>query len=258
MSTCDSLDVILEQLCEKLRNLETVTVFFQNGQVIKDELLNMRSIVTQISNGVEVERQRVSQMREEIDAMKLNRLDQKIIHMDRNVPQRLLNDYQIVESSTAKIKPKKEISIATPTPMKNCKKMLFNEPEVYYTIPLITQEEFSKIPKYIIGRQSLDAVNSLVNTINEIIQAKYTFLSLGKAHARKQGDLNLFLYYKRQEMDMNIGNECVYFFTNEDYEKHTTTKLNKIKLNLLVVLRHCKRIREWRSKNDTRYVICTG
>lgn len=255
-----SLDKILERQCETLRNLETATVFIKNRHEMKDEFVKMYTAVTQISDGVEAQRQKLSNMKEEIKKMKdlilkLNDLDRKIIHMEKNVPLKLIYDYHVIESSAVKAAPKKEDPVATPV-MQDCKKTLFNEPEVYPTMPLITQEEFSQIPKYIIGRQSLNTINSLINTINEIIQKKYTFLSMGKAHARSRGNLNLFLQYKRQEMDMANENGSLYFFTGEDYEEHTSTKLNKSKLNLLIVLRHCKRIREWRMKNDTRYILC--
>lgn len=55
----------------------------------------------------------------------------------------------------------------------------------------------------------------------------------------------------------NYVSEYIYFFTGEDYEKQMKSKLNKIKLNLITVLRHCKRLREHRIKNDLRYVILT-
>jgi len=86
--------------------------------------------------------------------------------------------------------------------IKDCKRMLFNEPEICHTISLITAEEFHKVPKYIIGRQTLDTINSLINTINQTLIAKYTILSLGKAAAQKKGDLDLYLRYKKQELDV--------------------------------------------------------
>lgn len=49
----------------------------------------------------------------------------------------------------------------------------------------------------------------------------------------------------------------LYFFTAEDYYRQTKTKLDKTKLNLITALRHCKRLRECRIKNELRYVINT-
>lgn len=86
--------------------------------------------------------------------------------------------------------------------MKDCKRTLFHEPEVCPTIPLITVEEFNKVPKYIIGRQTLEAINNLINTINQTLIAKYTILSLGKAGAQKKGEINQYLQFKKQEFDI--------------------------------------------------------
>lgn len=93
--------------------------------------------------------------------------------------------------------------------VKDCKRTLFNEPEVCPTILFITAEEFNKVPKYIIGRQtvnSLETINNFISAINQTLIAKYTFLSLGKAAAQKKGEINLYLHYKKQEFDIQEGN----------------------------------------------------
>ena len=132
--------------------------------------------------------------------------------MERNVPSELIRDYhktslvsnvplELMQESHALIGEDRTEKRGE-TPMRDCKKVLFNEPEVCPAIPLIDEDEFSKIPKYIIGRQSLETVNNFINIINQILRAKYTFLALGKAHARKQGELNLYLHFKKEEMDI--------------------------------------------------------
>ncbi|KOC67935.1 Spindle and kinetochore-associated protein 1 [Habropoda laboriosa] len=275
MTTTYSLEEILIRKCEKLRDLETATVFIKSKGVMKDEFFEMRTVVSEMCSGIESMKQRLNEMKEENNKCRellslLKTLDTKILHMEQNVPFELIRDYHNTENSlllniSSEEKLVKELQISKinndttklETPIKDCKKKLFNEFEVCPMILLISIDEFNKVPKYIIGRQSLDTVNNLIDTINQILKAKYTFLSLGKAHARKQGKLNIFLNYKKQDLDICNDNEYVYFFTGEDYEKHTNTKLNKMKLNLLTVLRHCKRLREYRVKNDLRYVVLT-
>ena len=85
--------------------------------------------------------------------------------------------------------------------IKNCKKTLFNEPEIPNISP-ITPEEFSKIPKYIIGRLTIDTLNSLILSINHIIKSKYSVILLGKNGARKKGELDLYLHYKKEQMSL--------------------------------------------------------
>lgn len=90
--------------------------------------------------------------------------------------------------------------------IENCKRVLSYEPDICSTIPFITTEEFSKIPKYMIGRQTLETINSLINGINQTLIAKYTILSLGKVAAQKKGEINLYLQYKKQEYEMKGEN----------------------------------------------------
>ncbi|XP_050596689.1 spindle and kinetochore-associated protein 1-like isoform X2 [Bombus affinis] len=275
MSTSYTLEEILERQCEKLQDLEIATIFVKSKDAMKEELLKMRTAVSQKCNDIEIMRQKLDEMKKQNNQCRelmlhIKAVSKKINHMKRNIPSELIHDYYETQNSL----PLRSMAGEefTPvhtvitdnrekqeTPMIDCKKVLFNEPEVCLMISLIGTDEFSKIPKYIIGRQSLETVNNFINTINQILKAKYMFLSLGKAHARKQGDLNLYLHYKKQEMDICNDNKYVYFFTGEDYERQTKSKLDKLKLNLMIVLRHCKRLREHRIKNDVRYIrFCFG
>ncbi|CAL7942228.1 unnamed protein product [Xylocopa violacea] len=264
MTTPNSLEEILEKQSENLRLLETATICIKSKRTMKEEFLKMRSVLSQMFNGIESMRQWLDEAREQNNQCRellslFETLDERITYMEKNIPLELIRDYNNVEINNAVPSPidsKIETVTQSVTPMVDCKKVLFNEPEVCCTISLINEDEFIKIPKYIIGRQSLENVNNLINTINQVLKTKYTFLSLGKANARKQGNLSLYLHYRKQEMDICNDHEYVYFFTAEDYEKQTKSKLTKIKLNLMTVLRHCKRLREYRVKNDIRYVIC--
>ncbi|CAK9818521.1 Spindle and kinetochore-associated protein 1 [Anthophora quadrimaculata] len=276
MMSTNSFEEILEEKCEKLRELETATMLIKSKEAMKEELFKIRAAVLEMSNGIESIKSKLNEMKEQNNECRellslFEALDKKVLHMEQSVPPELIRDYHNAENSLSlNISPEEKLAkelqrsevnndtIKLETPMRDCKKTLFNEFEVCPMILLISKDEFNTVPKYIIGRQSLDTVNNLIDTINRILKAKYTLLSLGKAHARKQGKLNVYLNYKKQDLDICNDNEYVYFFTGEDYEKHTNTKLNKIKLNLLTVLRHCKRLREYRVKNDLRYVVLTN
>lgn len=85
--------------------------------------------------------------------------------------------------------------------MKNCKKTLFVEPDIPSVAP-IAREEFSKIPKYIIGRYTLETVNGLVSSVNTIIKNKYTLVNLGKNGAKKKGELDLFLQFSKEQLSL--------------------------------------------------------
>lgn len=155
--------------------------------------------------------------------MVLKSLDQQIQHMQKNVPPKIqeyiksevpvskentketANDYanNTLNNNTPNcngenVNPNREHIISD---IKSCKKVLFNEPEIRLMQP-ITDEEFSKIPKYIIGRYSIDSLNSLVNNINLILKSKYSIIGMGKNGARKKGELDTYLHYKKEQMSL--------------------------------------------------------
>lgn len=66
-------------------------------------------------------------------------------------------------------------------------------------IPLLSNEEFETIPKYIIGRNTLPVLNSFVSILNEILEEKYSFLAEGRLKAKKKNKIDKFLHYKAQE-----------------------------------------------------------
>lgn len=152
-------------------------------------------------------------------------LNKRILHQKENVPPELIQGYQNADkqkciqnqispdatksatNSIRKLIEQKSANmynndIIEPEIMKDCKRTLFNEPEVCPTILFISPEEFNNVPKYMIGRQTLETINSLISDINNTLIAKYTILSLGKAAAQKRGEINLYLQYKKQEFDI--------------------------------------------------------
>lgn len=157
-------------------------------------------------------------------------LDKRILHQEENVPPELIQSYQnatvlspnmleCTVNSTQKLTATKVIpgssrntktcsikNVEKHEMVKDCKRMLFNEPEVCPTISFITAEEFNKLPKYIIGRQTMETINNFINAINQTLIAKYTILSMGKAVAQKKGEINLYLHYKKQEFDTQEEN----------------------------------------------------
>lgn len=230
-------------------------------------------------------------------------LDDRIIHMTNNFPEALTQQLDREEEKSNPIikektpnsykKPsvivtnsdltKCEPIIAEDSIVKDCRKMLFKDPEDSYIIKELSDAEFSKIPKYMIGRQTLSTVNGFITTINQIMKFKYGILALGKVGARKKGELNIYLEFKKEESDLKASNQGnntfffflffsynknlklsiilegeIYFFNADDYERETNSKLDKTKLNLLTVLRHCKRINEIRLGKNVKYRVITS
>ncbi|XP_071572084.1 SKA complex subunit 1 isoform X1 [Temnothorax nylanderi] len=272
----DNLEEIINRQFEKRLELDSATVLIKGKQNIKDELQRVREEVSQLGCGINEMKNQLKRMREQNcrsrELLKLvETLDKRILHQEKNVPPELIQSYQNARvspnmlgctvNSTHQLSeqmPSSTKTIEKREIVKDCKRTLFNEPEICPTISYITEEELNKVPKYMIGRQTsntLETINNFISGINQTLIAKYTILSLGKAAAQKKGEINLYLHYKNQELDIQEENRYLYFFTAEDYYRQTKTKIDKTKLNLIPALRHWGRLRESRVKNELLYVI---
>ncbi|KYN08570.1 Spindle and kinetochore-associated protein 1, partial [Cyphomyrmex costatus] len=276
----DNLEEMIDKQTIRFQGLHTATVLIKSKQNLKDELQEAHEEIQKISCSISKTKKMLKRMHEQNSRLKeifmlLETLDKRILHQGENIPPELIQGYQnatmntpsmlkCTVNSTHRLTTQMSNSVRSTATfekeetMKDCKRTLFNEPEVCPTIPLITAEEFNTVPKYIIGRptaNNLETINHFISAINQTLIAKYTLLSLGKIVAQKKGDLNLYLRYKKQEFDIRDENGYLYFFTAEDYYRQTKTKIDKTKLNLLTALRHCKRLRECRLKNELLYVI---
>ncbi|KAM0728665.1 SKA complex subunit 1 [Formica fusca] len=284
----DNLEEVIDKQYKRVHQLNAATTLIKSKHNIKDELQEIHNKVLQVSYGIDNMRTILKRMKEQnIHSRKLLSLiessNKRILHQKENVPLELIQGYQNADkqknvqtqitsataesamNSTHKLMGQQlsannisaiyDSDIIEQEIIKDCKRTLFNEPKVCPTILFISPEEFNKVPKYIIGRQTLETINNLISDINNTLITKYTILSLGKAAAQKRGEINLYLQYKKQEYNIKEEKGYLYFFTAEDYYRQTKKKIDKTKLNLITALRHCKRLRECRTKNELRYVI---
>jgi hypothetical protein len=145
----------------------------------------------------------------------LKSLEHQIQHIETNIPSRIQeyinselpqnikNQYQIGEymnntlnNITISRNDNKRTQIFRN--IKSYKKILFSDLEIPQ-IHSVTEAEFIRIPKYIIGRYALEILNNLVSNINEIIKTKYSIINLSKQGTRKKGQLDLYLHYKKEQ-----------------------------------------------------------
>lgn len=105
--------------------------------------------------------------------------------------------------------------------------------------------------RYMVGRTTLPNINTFVDMINNAFAAKYDILSKGKS-SLKGPDLQLYRNFKSQEIDAIKGK---FFLTESDVAREQNKKnVDKISYNMLIILRHLKRITEHRVGGLVRYV----
>lgn len=118
-------------------------------------------------------------------------------------------------------------------------------------IKLITVPEFESIPQYMKGIVSYDQLNSVVQSINTAVTAKYKILHQSmktlNSHTRK-----LHKQFKDQETKDTRGQ---YFVVEDDIREFCQIKVDKRFQRILTMLRHCQRLRELRGGGLTRYML---
>ncbi|XP_034945150.1 spindle and kinetochore-associated protein 1-like [Chelonus insularis] len=294
-----TLDDIMKDQLKTANELDVATTFFLNKDIVKESLIAATKDVHSIKSGLCDMKKYLERMKKQNEICQeliscYNSFNTKIKYLENNIPQSLIQALQKPNNQTEEKKeskpPLKKIKPNGTTPatiqsvnsqqrteglnsindinaselfsdVQDCRKTLFKEEtEDSYFIEPLSETEFSKIPKYMIGRQNITNVNDFISTINNVLKAKYSILALGKIGARKKGELELYLQFKKEETDVypNSGSEKKYFFTAEDYYRETKLKLDKIKLNLLTVLRHSKRIQELRNGKAVKYEVITA
>ncbi|KAM9508465.1 SKA complex subunit 1 isoform 1-T1 [Guaruba guarouba] len=102
------------------------------------------------------------------------------------------------------------------------------------------------------GRITCDQINAVVNNLNKAMMAKY------KIRHQAPGSMNTAdraLYY-RYIKEENKDTEGCYFIVEDDIKLFTSMKMDKRFHQILIILRHCQRLREIRTSGIIRYVIC--
>ena len=119
-------------------------------------------------------------------------------------------------------------------------------------VAYLTVDEFAKIPKYMKGRAQYETLTNTVDEMNNIIIAKYTFLS------RPLKELNPVEKKRRNVLrsQESADTKGVFFVTAEELKDGTLLKSETGRRNLLTILRHFHRVREIRGPGSlTRYAV---
>ncbi|XP_035219289.1 spindle and kinetochore-associated protein 1-like [Stegodyphus dumicola] len=116
----------------------------------------------------------------------------------------------------------------------------------------LTLKEFESVPKYMKGRIRYDQINKFVDAFNDTITAKYKLLSLPRKEL-KQAQYKMCQALKQQENDETKGFS---FCTDEDLKIYGNVKIDKMTSSMLIVLRHCSKIKLIRGPGSiVRYAI---
>ncbi|XP_033929764.1 spindle and kinetochore-associated protein 1-like isoform X2 [Melopsittacus undulatus] len=116
----------------------------------------------------------------------------------------------------------------------------------------VTPEDLGEIPMYMKCRITCDQINAVVENLNKAITSKYRIRNQAPS-SMSAADRNTYYRYLREERSNKEG--CV-FIVEEDIQLFTPMKTDKRFHKIIVILRHCRRLKEIHVSGITRYVIC--
>lgn len=111
--------------------------------------------------------------------------------------------------------------------------------------------EYDAVPKYMKGRLTYNKINSVIDEINKTFEIKYKLMHQKKStlpEKKKQ----IYKAYKEQE---NAQAQGFSFIIDADLKEHTNIRIDATLRSIIVILRHCGRIKEIRGGGLTRYAI---
>ncbi|XP_059191670.1 spindle and kinetochore-associated protein 1 [Centropristis striata] len=167
-----------------------------------------------------------------------------------------LEDLQHIKNNIPAHIPRKkdQATVSQPAPLvqqvkpQNVKKSDKNQ---FKQIEFITVPEYDSIPQYMKGRATYHQLNFGVENINKAVAAKYKIL---KQPARSLSNTarKLQQRFKDQETKDTKGR---FFVVEEDISEFNQMKVDKRFQGILIMLRHCQRLRELRGGGHTRYIL---
>ncbi|XP_062471375.1 spindle and kinetochore-associated protein 1 [Pezoporus occidentalis] len=102
------------------------------------------------------------------------------------------------------------------------------------------------------GRITCDQINAVIKNLNKAMVTKYRIRNQAP---RSMNATNRSLHY-RYVTEEKEDIEDVYFVVEEDIRLFTHMKLDKRFHQIIVILRHCQRLKEIRTSGIVRYAIC--
>ncbi|KAL1124354.1 hypothetical protein AAG570_000983 [Ranatra chinensis] len=117
----------------------------------------------------------------------------------------------------------------------------------------VSNVELNAIPSYMRGRITLDHINAFIDLFNSVLSQKYVILRKPKNSYKVKKDLDQYVEWRSQETD-ELKRQ--YFCTAKDLASLGGKKMGTRESNIIIILRHIKRIREVRIKKLVFYVAC--
>ncbi|KAM7425972.1 Spindle and kinetochore-associated protein 1 [Porites harrisoni] len=236
--------------CVEIRSAGSSSTCISVLKSIENELKEIEAALDSLQ--ADVKKEKVLLEQGEVMKEAAVKFRERLEHTSSNLPPHLPGfEKKVQRPSKEKDEPLKE-SLQNPRKTKRVKDIsTADNGSRFPKLAYLTVEEFEEIPKYIKGRISYDQVNNAIDEIHKVIIAKYKILRLPRS-AMGEPVMKKYKAFKEAETPETEGE---YFFVDDDLKTYSQLKMDSTGKAILIMLRHCGRLREVRSKKLLRYVL---
>ena len=113
-------------------------------------------------------------------------------------------------------------------------------------LSLVTEAEFGSAPQYMRSRLDVPKVNAALAEVQKVLQSKYALLCLPPSGVRQLPDAERKRHAALKAAEGGDATKGLYFFSEEDLKGMQTIRAGADGKNLLAILRHVGRLKEFK------------
>ncbi|XP_067120287.1 spindle and kinetochore-associated protein 1-like isoform X1 [Centruroides vittatus] len=246
-----TLEELAQSFADKISILKA-SVSIRNLEMFPSNAIFEASyIVESLKETLHALREKVKEQNEDLECLqeefrnKVQEFNDRLIYIKENIPSNLPAQKSKISNKTI------QRTLGKPKALKENNQPIQKTSGILPTIEHITDEELNSLPKYMKGRLNCDVINNIVDSFNKTIVAKYKLLTTPRCQLGTH-DMVKFNNFLSQELNETKGH---YFCVDQDLKYFANLTINKTLASVLIILRHCNRIRDIRKNGVIRHVL---
>lgn len=247
-----TLEELAQNFADKVSILKSSVSLRNLSKSPCNAIFEANHIVESLKETLHLLREEVKKQNDDLEYLqkdfknKLQVFNDRLSYIKENVPSSLPRQ----KTKTKSAKENREIILGK-TKLKEIKPSNQKKSDSVMKIDYITNKELNSLPKYMKGRLTCDIINNFIDGFNKTIITKYKLINTPKNQLRNNDivEVNNFLSQEISET------KDLYFCLDQDLKKFGNLTINKMLSSILIILRHCNRIRDIRKNGIVRHVI---
>ncbi|KAJ3130176.1 hypothetical protein HK098_005423 [Nowakowskiella sp. JEL0407] len=245
------METLFESFNERIESLQSLLHLHSQYKLQTQEYNNLISNIdaletraVSIRNSLLVQEKQL-QHSKNVVIPRLKHVKMSVEHALRNVPESLREEIEENETMV-KAAEKRETEVTAKKSNHENVKRGGGAPR----IEALSVDEFNSLPKYLVGRATLEKLNSALELVNGIYQDMYTMIHTSSLKLTREQKDRLWAH-KQCETEETAGKP---FITESDV-KDSGFKMDNVGRALFAILRHLGRIKEVRGGGHVRMLV---